>query len=164
MAEALVITAKPKLVKSNTNFNETRYKEKWGDDEMTVKRVDILPNGTSEGSILVVMTSDNLKKAEGENAVITDIFAPRTENSRLSSKEWAEIQYSKTIEALDSAGETASINAAFTEGQEKEFLRDVIKPLLDKLVGKTVVISQYHPKDQKTGKLKAEVTVKFKQK
>lgn len=139
---ALVITATPKFSKINSNFDETRYLKRWN-GPVTVKRVDILPSGNSEGSVLVVMTSDELKKVAGENAVISDIFAPRKQNSSQSSEEWASTQYTKAVEALDSAGETASMTATFEDGKEKEFLKQVIKPLLSNLVGKKVFISQY---------------------
>ena len=139
---ALVITATPKFTEAST-FNEERYLKKWDNKKVTIKRVDILPSGSSEGSVLVVMTSDELKKVAGEDAVISDIFAPRKPNSSKTSQEWAAMQYTKAIEALDSAGETASMTATFEDGKEKEFLKEVIKPLLSSIVGKEVFISQY---------------------
>lgn len=138
----VTIKATPKFTKELFS-NEPRYLKKWN-GTVKVKRVDIIPTGEAEGSIVVTMTSKPLQEM---GMVISDIFAPRKENSTQTSEEWAGIQLSKTAEALNSAGLEPEMDADFEEGKEKEFLRDTIKPLLDKLEGKEVCISQYYKND-----------------
>lgn len=118
-----------------------RYMEPFN-GKITITKVDEIQNGDKKGSIIVHMTNARLKK---ENMEIRDGFFPPKKGT--VAKVWRQTQVDRVTGAMKSAGVTPPEEVKMKE----------LKGLLEQLVGKEVVISQWI----KEGETMPRVNYKF---